>query len=335
MVNDNRKFMHDQAAAWMAQMFTAWENVRASGAVSEADFFSLKNPYFTKITSFYESDFAVATLMDKSDLIFHAEGPGAQHHAAFTNAVAWLCEEVERRIKQMAMASLGLIGKTAADAAERDLRVLLNGTAPGSLWAGFSIDSAQRMASIEQHELIETAPALEAVRLAVRALPLVPQFIGSERVDAEIADLIADPQVRDATLMAAFHLAPTGRRGIQSLEISAPRSGEPQATLTNRERVVLRETAVRQPMLRTTKIGTFVGQLREVDLDARRFQLRGVPNIGTLRCVLDDMNVEVARKHIGQGAKVTGSYEADADGRPRLMRVDRLEPFQIQREIEE
>jgi hypothetical protein len=296
----------------------------------------------------YEDSMPLAGLMDKSDILFHAEGPGARHHAAFSNAVAWLCEEVERRLRQLAMASTGLVG-AQADAAEHDLRVLLNGMAPGSLWAGFSVDSAQRMALQagvaepkhrrfensqlpEMSEALETA--LESVRAAVRILPLVPKFIGDERVDEEINDAITDPLVRDATLIAAYHLAPTGRRGIHTLEISAPRSGEAQSSLTNRERTVLRETTVNQPMLRATRTGTFVGQLREVDLDARRFQLRGVPNVGTLRCVLDAMNVDIARKHIGQGAKVTGSYEADKEGRPRLMRVDTIEPFQIQKELE-
>lgn len=322
--------VHSRAAVLHDQIAVAMQAQRDQGV----DMSAFIAQYRSLLSELYVDSMPLAGLMDKSDLIFHAEGPGAQHHAAFSNAVAWLCEEVERRVKQLAMASLGLMGK-AADAAEHDLRVLLNGMAPGSLWAGFSIDSAHRMASSEPLPLIDAAPALEAVRAAVRSLPIVSQFIGNERISEGINEAITDPQVRDATLMAAFHLAPTGRRGIHTLEIAAPRSNEPQGSFTNRERIVLRETAVRQPMLRATKTGTFVGQLREVDLDARRFQLRGVPSIGTLRCVLDDMNVEVARKHIGQGAKVTGSYEADAEGRPRLMRVDRLEPFQIQMEIEE
>lgn len=291
--------------------------------------------YEQKLAELYTDSLPLASMMDTSDLLFHAEGPGAQHHAAFTNAVAWLCEEVERRVKQLAIASLGVIGQSATEAAEQDLRVLLNGMAPGSLWAGFSVDSAQRMALSEPLALEEAAPALESVRRAVRTLPIVPQFIGNERVSDEIQDAIADPQLRDASLTAAFHLAPTGRRGIHTLEISAPRSSAPQATLTNRERTVLRETAMRQPLIKATKTGTFEGQLREVDLDANRFQLRGVPGVGTLRCVLSGMTPDLVRRHLGHGARVTGVYEADADGRPRLMRVETLEPFQIQRDLEE
>jgi hypothetical protein len=335
--------VHKRAAVLHDQIAVALQVQRDQGT-DMSGFIAMQRKLLDEL---YQDSMPLAGLMDKSDILFHAEGPGAQHHAAFSNAVAWLCEEVERRLRQLAVASLGLVGH-AADAAEHDLRVLLNGMAPGSLWAGFSVDSAQRMASFSTREGAVAVPAaqqlpelsvamsdaLASVRAAVRSLPNVPQFIGDERVSEEINDAFTDPLLRDATLIAAFHLAPTGRRGIHTLEMSAPRSSDPQSSLTNRERTVLRETTVRQPMLRATKSGTFVGQLREVDLDARRFQLRGVPNVGTLRCVLDAMNVDIARKHIGQGAKVTGSYEADKEGRPRLMRVDTIEPFQIQKELE-
>lgn len=289
--------------------------------------------YQELLAELYADSLPLAQLMDRSDLLFHAEGPGAQHHAAFSHAVAWLCDEVERRLRQLATASLRVVGD-AAEAAERDLRVLLNGMAPGSLWAGFSVDSAQRMAGHPELPLMDANPAMQTVRAAVRSLPIVARYIGDERVSTDLIEAIPDPQVRDSTLMAAFHLAPTGRRGIHTLEISAPGSSDPQTALTNRERTVLRETAVKQPMMKRSMKGSFIGQLREVDLDTRRFQLRGVPGLGTLRCVLEGLNVEVARRHLGHGAKVTGTYEADAEGRPRMMRVEQLEPFQIQSEID-
>lgn len=320
--------LHRRAGVLHEQISLAFQVQRDQGV----DMSAFITQYRGMLNELYSESLPLSNLMDNSDILFHAEGPGAKHHAAFSGAVAWLCEEVERRVRQLAVASLGVSGQ-AADAAEHDVRILLNGMAPGSLWAGFSVDSAQRMASSEPLPLTDSAPALETMRAAVRALSTVPTFIGDEEINEEINEAIEDPTVRDATLMAAYHLAPTGRRGIHTLEMSAPRSLVPQTALTNRERTVLRETAVRRPMLRSTKKGSFVGQLREVDLDARRFQLRGVPEIGTLRCVLDELNVDIARRHIGQGAKVIGTYEADGDGRPRLMRVERIEPFQIQLEM--
>ena len=122
--------------------------------------------------------------------------------------------------------------------------------------------------------------------------------------------------------------------GFSAIEISAPGSRQIPAAFTNRERVVLRESALRTPVMRAVASGTFVGELREVDLDAKRFHLRNVPGIGGIRCVLGNLNADTARKLIGHGVRVSGEYEADADGKPRLMRVQTVEPYQIQKSLQ-
>jgi hypothetical protein len=287
-----------------------------------------------KLSELYSENLPLAQLKDTSDLIIHAEGPSAKHHAAASNVVAWLCEETERRLKQLGTAALRVAGNAAQDATG-DIKVLLNGLAPGSLYLGFSVDSEARIAAQDAgvQTLLETQghePAIARVRNAIMNLQVVPRFVDDESVSAGIAEAIDDPQLRDATLIAAYHLAPTGKRGIHTIELSSPKGSEPMAALTNRERVVLRESAVKRPMMRHATAGTFVGELREIDLDAYRFQLRDVPGIGTLRCSLAGLTAEVARKHIGRGVRVTGSYEADFEGRPRLMAVAAIEPFQRQ-----
>lgn len=292
--------------------------------------------YQSALATLYGGDLPLASLGDTSDVIFRAEGPSARHHAAVSSVVGWLCEEAERRLRQLSVAALHLVD-SAGEAAARDIRILMNGIAPGSLYIGFSVDSASRAAgeAAGVTDLASTSmdEVLTRARSAIGNLVLVPRFIGSDSVNEGIADAIADPQLRDATLMAAYHLSPTGKRGIHTIEISAPRGGEPAASFTNRERVVLRETAVRQPLLRKTRKGAFFGELREIDLDARRFQLRHVPEVGTLRCILDGLTAELGRKHIGKGVKVTGVYEEDAQGRPGLMRVDKIAPIQRQKRL--
>ena len=289
--------------------------------------------YQSLLASLYGVELPLASLTDTADVIFHAEGPSVRHHAATSGAVAWLCEEAERRLRQPTSAALRWTG-SAGDAAARDLRVLMNGVAPGSLYIGFSVDSAARVAEqdVGASPLLWTDDndVLGKARAAISQLVLVPRFVDAETVNAGITDAISDPGLRDATLMAAYHLSPTGKRGIHTIEISAPRGAEPAAAFTNRERVVLRETAVRRPMLKKAQRGSFVGELREVDLDAHRFQLRNVPTVGTLRCALQGMTVELARQHIGMGVRVTGDYEVDVEGRPGLMIVDEIGPFQRQ-----
>jgi hypothetical protein len=316
--------LHDQIAA-----------ARAAELSQNIDLSSVIRLYREKLAELYSDQFPLASLMDSSDLIVRAKGPSAKEHASVSSAVAWLCGEMDRRLRQLGMAALGLTGESAM-AAGHDLRVLLNGLAPGSLYLGFSLSSEHADEESEQFDIDDGTDslALSTVREAVRELPLVPRFVGSENVDREIMDAIEDPVVRDAMLMAAYHLAPTGKRGIHTLEISSPGTMERSSFLTNRERVVLRETAVRTPMMKRSREGTFVGVCREVDLDARRFQLRHVQGgIPSLRCVISQLTAETARKFIGKGVKVRGHYEAGPDNRPRLLQVESIEPYQIQSEL--
>lgn len=322
--------LHHRATLLLQQIAMAMQAQDAQGV----DMSGFIAGYQRKLQEVYSEELPLAILRDTSDVILHVEGPAARHHAAGSGMVAWLCGEVEKRIRQLGMSAIKTNGRTA-ECAESDLRVLLNGLAPGSLYLGFSVDSAQRMASNQQALSLHRGETdtMDAIREAVRTLPLVQQFVGDESVSPEISEAISDAQVRDASLMAAYHLSPTGRRGIHTIEISAPGSHHIPAAFTNRERVVLRESALRSPVMRKVKSGTFIGELREVDLDAKRFHLRDVPGIGGIRCVLGDLNAETARKLIGHGVKVSGEYEADADGRPRLMRVQTVEPYQIQKPL--
>jgi hypothetical protein len=96
------------------------------------------------------------------------------------------------------------------------------------------------------------------------------------------------------------------------------------------QRLVLSKALKDAPLMGRLSQGWFVGEVREVDLDANRFQLRSVPNVGTVRRVVDVLHAENARKYLGHGAKIFGSFECDAQGRPRLMRVERMEPYQLQ-----
>ena len=322
--------LHHRATLLLQQIAMAMQ-AQSSQGVDMSGFIA---SYQRKLQEVYSEELPLAILRDTSDIILHVEGPAARHHAAGSGMVAWLCGEAEKRIRQLGMSAIKTNG-SSAESAESDLRVLLNGLAPGSLYLGFSVDSAQRMAVQQQDALaLPDGDVMASIRGAVRTLLLVQQFVEDESINPAISEAIADAQVRDASLMAAYHLSPTGRRGIHTIEISAPGSRQIPAAFTNRERVVLRESALRTPVMRAVASGTFVGELREVDLDAKRFHLRNVPGIGGIRCVLGNLNADTARKLIGHGVRVSGEYEADADGKPRLMRVQTVEPYQIQKSLQ-
>lgn len=319
------KMLHDQIA--LALITQREQKVDMSGVIAT---------YQSLLSELYSDGLPLAQLQDNSDLILHAEGPSAKHHAAGIAAVSWLCLEASKRIKQLGLAALKVSG-TQAKAVEKDLQVLLTGFAPGSLYLGFSVSSKLQTAGKKAvtDELLEDSEELDTIRNVMNVLPSVPHFVGAETLRNEFAERVPDPGIRDAALIAAFHLSPTGKRGIHTIDISAPKaSNKDVGHFTNKERTVLRESTVKSPMMRHTRTGEFVGQLREIDLDTRRFHLRDIPTVGSVRCFFNALDESTARRWLGQGVKVKGVYETDADGKPRLMRVESVEPYQIQANLD-
>ena len=87
------------------------------------------------------------------------------------------------------------------------------------------------------------------------------------------------------------------------------------------------------PKLFNKKHGSFVGKLRMIDLDKRVTHLREVEGIGTLRCVYAPSTYEKTSKSLGAQldsyVRVSGNYESDRSGKPRLMLVDQIERVEI------
>jgi hypothetical protein len=179
----------------------------------------------------------------------------------------------------------------------------------------------------------EDDPLYKAVREAIRSLARVAWYIGPDGIDEQITDAFPDPGVRDVVLTATEQLAPSGRRGYDRVTISAAgeNSREPKA-LTPHSRKVLRANATNP--VHSAREGTFVGRVRAIDLDARRFQLRSVEGAGAVRCVYGDM-VDEPKALLDRTIKVTGQVEYDQRNRPRLMQVQRLQLMEPERQPEQ
>jgi hypothetical protein len=91
-----------------------------------------------------------------------------------------------------------------------------------------------------------------------------------------------------------------------------------------RERIVLKQS-VDKPLLRKTRHGSFVGYLRAADLDKHRLVLRAVDGVGSIRCITSSELDKHSRKLFGGRVRVTGTYESDRTGRPRLLRVEEIQ----------
>ena len=331
MVTESRDFVQRQAVAWLEQMNLAWELLRNNDSISREEFWSERNPYFGKLAKLYEDDFVTAKLNDESDLILHAEGPGTAGQAPRLNVVNWLSTRMERKLRTLVQAVLPM-ATDDAHAAAKELDLRFTGVAPGSLFMGFAVASNEpSLPGMEEGD----AAALAVVRKAMQSLPMVSQFVTSTEVSQGILEALPDPALRDAAIVAAFEMSPTGRNGIDSLEISAPRSGVVASSLTQRDRVVLRNTAVQKPLMGQRRHGVFVGDLRALDLDLRRATLRNLgQGLSSLRCVLD-VPLEMARGLLGTSVRVRGEYESTPEGRPRLMNVTSLEPHERQGKLDD
>ncbi len=255
----------------------------------------------------------LSKLVDASDLVVHAAGPGVGEDSFRLGDVNWLTVTAERELRRLSAALFDLSTRDGR-LVSRSVDLRLTGLVHGSLYAGFAVKDV-----ISGMFTTTLEPMVPVIRDAIRGLPQVPFFVEDEAMSPQIREAIPDPAQRDASMEAALGLAPTGKRGIHTIEMSSPHHREGQ--LSQRERVVLRD-ALKRPVLGNRKLGAFVGEVREVDLDAQRFHLRGISGVGTLRCVLAQIDALEARRMLGRQVRVRGDYETDRAGRPRLMLVE-------------
>lgn len=271
------------------------------------------------------TSFPLENLLNTSDLVFHAEGPAVRDATPRLSAFNWLSGTAERALRMLSGALFDL-----SDRDERALRkaldLRLTGMAPGSLYLGFALAAPEA-------DLVpaDDEPVFDRVREAVRRLPVLTDAIGDESVLPNAAELIPDAAERDAAFNALLRMSPTGRNGIHTLDMTSP--GESRGSLSQRERVVLRE-AIRRPTLANHKKGTFTGLVRGLDLDSHRLTLREVSGVGSLRCVLPALDKTKAQQAIGEYVSVSGQYETDRQGRPRLLLADSITPLPRPSQVE-
>lgn len=268
-----------------------------------------------KLIELAEQHFPLAKVIDHSDLVLHAEGPGASHNLPWLAALNWVTSTAESSIRRLATAYFDMKGANGKQIVKH-MSPRLTGIAPGSLWVGVSLDECdQAVFGIEPDEGRSLSSELQL-------LPGLVRFIEDEGLGSGIEELSPDPAMRDISLATLLHFSPTGRKGIHTLEMATKSHG--LVSLSQRERVVLL-SAIEKPTMRASRSGSFVGEVREADLDKTRMHLRNVKGIGTLRCVVPELSADQARHLLGRHVRAVGSYQVNSDGRPRLMFVERFE----------
>lgn len=269
-----------------------------------------------KIVELAEQHFPLAKVLDNSDLVLHAEGPGAANAMPWLSALNWVTSTAESNIRKLAAAYFDMRGANGKQLA-RHIDPRLTGIAPGSLWVGIRLSEADNQIVGVEQEANGSTLAEE-----IHQLPGLIRYIDDEGMRLGIEEISPDPAMRDISLAALLGFAPTGRKGIHTLEMATRTQGI--ASLGQRERVVLREV-LEKPSMKESRVGSFVGEIREADLDKTRIHLRSVPGVGTLRCVVPELSADQARSLFGRHVKAFGSYQVDKNGKPRLMFVERFE----------
>lgn len=265
----------------------------------------LLNPYREMVEAIYERDIPLAKLADQSDILLHVRGPSATGPSPRVSVLTRLLTSTRDQVTRLAKQ----IGGVTTVRVPTSLDMGFVGVAGGSLFVGFSADSSN-----------EGDSTREAVRLISEASSLV----ASNGSVAELAQTIHDPAARDMALAAVRHLSPSGQIGIREIEILGKQVAQ-QVSLTTETRRHARGIMAQRIVSTTSRSETFVGTVREVDLDASRFEIRNVEgNTEDIRCAHELEEAEV-KSLVDRRVRVKGIAEYGSRGTVRLLWVDEVE----------
>jgi hypothetical protein len=271
--------------------------------------------YYAMLEELFNCDLQLAQLRDTSHLLLRAEGEAFSHDPR-VQLVSAIFTNVTTQVTDLTKAILGVREDGKVTPSSVDLA--LSGIARGSLYFGLNAQPPGKKVPL----LGEADSLYDSTR---RALNLIDDVAHTVEHDddvvslEEVSERIQDPGVRDAALLAVQRLAPSGRRGIESLSISG--QNEKPALLTPDHRRAIRESLVK-PVIHGEEL-TLTGYVREIDLDARRFDLRGIDDeqIRDVRCAYRTLANLRPRDLLGSYVRVQGLVERTADGIPRLVSV--------------
>ena len=176
------------------------------------------SPWLAILDRLYSEEFPLAKLLDESELIAHAEGPGLVNVNPRLDIVTWLCNGIQSQTRSLTASALSLGLRSRA---VQSVQFRLTGLAPGSLFAGFAIADDWPMTTVTDMATAEGDEQQDIAKIARESivnLTRVPAHVDDQHVSESLGEEISDPATRDASLMAALKLAPTGRNGVHSVQ---------------------------------------------------------------------------------------------------------------------
>jgi len=185
------------------------------------------------------------------------------------------------------------------------------GIAGGSLYIGFSA--------------VDATAEGDLTRQAVDSIALAGELVADDRSLNDLAAKFEDPAARDTAVAAVRHLSPSGRAGITEIELFVKRLPYPVSLTTETRRHARRLMAQPVPTTVAPVPVTFVGTVREVDLDAFRFEIRNVDgHPDAIRCA-HELYEEEIKELVDRRVRVTGIAEYGPRNDVRLLWVNVVE----------
>ena len=168
--------------------------------------------YYRLLDEIYEKDMPVAKALDRSDLLLHLDGEGLQTENPRLSLVTGIMGDVRKQVGAMIKTLVSSFNEAVE--LPREFELGLSSFARGSLYLGFSLPEPN-----PGYVVLAGDPLFAASRQALTTLGAVTEHINEPNAFELIRHEFADPKLRDAALSAVGQLAPSGRRGVSSLEI--------------------------------------------------------------------------------------------------------------------
>jgi hypothetical protein len=312
-IENRAKLIHSEIALWQS---------RAVELGIDLDL--VCGPFYKILNDLYSEDLPLAKARDSSDLLLHIEG-AAVDDIPRLSLVSSVFSNVKGQVRDLTKAIFGIVADHRLPPHEVDLG--LSGLAKGSLFVGFNV--APFREQYGQRNLLGNDDLLfQATKNALRTINAVShtiEFSEAEEATLKVAEIVSDPLVRDAALVAVRRIAPTGRAGVSRIGVTSSSDERGLAVLTPDSRRQIGKMLERP--VQSKEVMEFEGVVREIDLDAKRFDLRGIANekVQDIRCVYVGLEEVHPRRLLDSKVRVRGLVERRADEVPRLLAVSSVE----------
>lgn len=304
------------------QQIAAVQRLVVESGGSEQILANASQPYYKLLDEIYEKELPITRALDRSDLLLHLDGEALQTESPRLSVVTGIMSDVRKQVGTMIRTLISSLNERVELPPEIDLG--LCSFAQGSLYLGFALPEPN-----PGFMAVQGDPLFAASRQALSTLGAVTRHINQPNAYDLIQQEFADPKLRDAALSAVGQLAPSGRRGVSTMEIGGRAlNNNAWCQLTPQTRQQVRAW-LDKPVL-SNEVVEMRGRVRAIDLDLRRFDLRRIDggDLPDLRCIYPAAFDAPAKKWLDATVLVRGQVET-YQGVARLLQVQNVEEISL------